>query len=124
MSTMKTRMDRRPTAFPLALTVAVLAGCEVDSFIDPSKTGRFEFMATSIPVLDSIDVIEAKEEPWGQTTSVTPEDLVPNDLSYRLSPGDVMTVQIFELYTPSVWHVSTRSIDPGGFFRLPEIGDV
>ena len=127
MSTKKTRMDRSPRNSLLLAIIAVgaaLGGCEVDSFIDPSKTGRFEFMATSIPVLDSIDVIESNEEPWGQTTSVTPDDLVPNDLSYRLAPGDVLTVQIFELYAPGVWHVSTRGIDPGGFFRLPEIGDV
>ena len=41
-----------------------------------------------------------------------------------MAPGDMLTVQIYELYNQGVWHVSTRRIDAGGFFRLPEIGDV
>lgn len=105
--------------------VLLACGCEVDSFLNPSRTGYFEHMPTTIPILDRLDVIETQDQDeLGQTTPATAEDLVPSDLSYLLSPGDMITVQIYELYQTGQWHVSTRRIDAGGFFRLPEIGDV
>ncbi|MHC4991057.1 MAG: polysaccharide biosynthesis/export family protein, partial [Planctomycetota bacterium] len=115
-------------AIGLALVMVVigaqLAGCEVHGFFDPSKTGRFEHMPTTIPILERIDVIEDAVDPWGETTSVTPEDLVPTEVAYKLSPGDLVTVQIFELYEPGRWHATSSRVDAGGFFRVPEVGDV
>ena len=35
----------------LAVAGLALAGCHVDSYFDPSKTGRFEFTPTTIPIL-------------------------------------------------------------------------
>jgi polysaccharide export outer membrane protein len=111
-------------AMSVLLILGVLSGCHVDSFFDPSKTGYFEPQPTVVPILERIDAIEASEDEWGQTTSVTPEDLIPSDLSYRMVPGDFVTVRIFELYAPNQWSQVTRRIDAGGFLRLPEIGDV
>jgi polysaccharide export outer membrane protein len=102
----------------------LLAGCEVDSFFNPSVAGYWEHTATTIPVLDRLDTIEQDDSPWGETTSVEAEDLYPSDLSYRLVPGDYITVGIFELYGANQWFTSTRRIDPGGFIRIPELGDV
>ncbi|UCD74962.1 MAG: polysaccharide biosynthesis/export family protein [Phycisphaerales bacterium] len=128
---MKTRKNRRCGWLGRSLLTLVSAvaagqmlGCEVDNFFDPSKTGRFEFTATSTPILERIDVIEQEVDYWSQATPVTPEDLIPSDLSYRMTPGDYVTVEIFELYTPGQWTASTRRIDAGGNFRLPELGDV
>jgi polysaccharide export outer membrane protein len=101
-----------------------LVGCNVDSFFNPSVTGYWEHTPTTIPILERIDAIEPEEDYWGQTTGVTPEDLIPSDLTYRMNPGDFITVQIFELYAPSQWSAVTRRIDPGGTLRVPEIGDV
>ncbi len=109
----------------LLATMVAISGCEVDSFFDPSKTGRFEHMPTTIPILERIDVIEQAKEPWARATAVTRDDLRPSDLTYRLAPGDVITVEIFELVQQGeVWQ-SIRRIDAGGFFRLPTpLGDV
>ncbi len=105
--------------------MVAMPGCEVDSFFDPSRTGRFEHMPTTIPILERIDVIERAEEPWARATAVTPDDLLPSDLTYRLAPGDVITMEIFELVQQGeVWQ-SIRRIDATGFFRLPApLGDV
>ena len=109
----------------LLATMVAISGCEVDSFFDPSKTGRFEHMPTTIPILERIDVIERAEEPWARATAVTAADLRPSDLTYRLSPGDVITVEIFELVQQGEVWLSIRRIDAGGFFRLPApLGDV
>lgn len=108
----------------LIVTASGMAGCEVDSFFDPSRTGRFEFTPTTIPILDRIDVIEKDEELWGQTTGVRPEDLLPSDLTYFMAAGDVVTVEIFELHVENEWSISTRRIDVGGYYRVPELGDI
>ena len=56
--------------------------------LDPSVTGRFTTPPTTMPILTRIDAIEPGSDLWGQTTSVTPEDLVPSDLSLQ---GDLAT---------------------------------
>jgi polysaccharide export outer membrane protein len=119
-----TRAKAALFAIGLSLASIAIGGCEVDSFFDPSATGRFEHSPTTIPILARIDVIEHEQELWGETTGVMPEDLIPNEVAYKLSPGDVITVQIFELYSSNAWHSAQSSIDVSGFFRVPELGDV
>ena len=99
-------------------------GCEVDSFLDPSKTGYFEHTPTSMPILSRIDIIERETGYKPETTYPTPEDLVPNELQYRLAPGDVVTVEIYELVKANETDRSVRVIDQSGVIRLPTLGDV
>jgi len=109
----------------LLASMTIFSGCEVDSFLfDSSKTGYFEKTPTTIPVLDRIDVIEEKEDYWSRATAVTADDLIPSELEYNLYPGDAVTVSIYELYTPQVWSTTTRRVDAGGYYRVPELGDV
>ena len=37
-------------------------GCGLNSYFDPSRTGRFEYTPTTIPVLERLDVIETESE--------------------------------------------------------------
>ncbi len=103
---------------------AFLSGCEVDNFFDPSKTGRFERTATTIPILERIDVIEQQPDPLAVATSVTPEDLLPSDLEYRLAPGDFITVEVLDLVSPNFLTTAQRRIEANGTFRLPVIGNI
>ena len=104
--------------------VLLAAGCEVNSFFDPSKTGRFTTAPTTMPILTRIDAIEPGTDLWGQTTSVTPEDLMPSDLSYRITPGDTIQVEIYELYQRGVFFPFMRRVDPSGNIAVPEVGPV
>ena len=108
----------------MMVMVGQLVGCEVDSFFNPSVVGYWENQPTTIPILERLDAIEGEDTYWGQTTDVTPEDLIPSDLSYRMIPGDYVTVSIYELFGPGQWAASTRRIDAGGFLRVQELGDV
>lgn len=110
--------------YMFAAMMFAMSGCEVDSFFDLSKTGRFEHMPTTIPILERIDVIEREEDPWARATEVTREDLIPSDLTYRLAPGDIITVEILELIAQGQVTTSSRRIDAGGYFRLPVLGDL
>ncbi len=104
--------------------IGVAVGCETDGFIDPSRTGYFETTPTSIPILTRIDVIEQAADTSIEYTVPTPEDLVPNQLEYRLSPGDVVRVSIPQLISPQETDVSQRVIDQAGKISLPVIGRV
>ncbi|MCH2143044.1 MAG: SLBB domain-containing protein [Phycisphaerales bacterium] len=108
----------------LGLTVLGSAGCQVNSFFDPSKTGYFGTTPVTMPVLDRIAAIEPAADPWGKTTSVTREDLLPSDLGYRLHPGDVIEVQIYELYTPGQFFPFTGRVDPAGELQIPTLGAI
>lgn len=72
-----------------------LGGCETDSFIDPSKVGRFEQVPTIVPILDRLNVVEggdaANPNPY---SAVTSEDLQVEASSYRMGPGDGIDVKI------------------------------
>jgi polysaccharide export outer membrane protein len=101
-----------------------ISGCETDSFFDPSRTGYFEHYPTMIPVLDRLDVIEQEQDYFANATPVMSEDLEPRDLEYYLYPGDIVTVGIFELFEVARWATVTRRIDAGGYYRVPELGDI
>ena len=126
MARFRSRMKTTPVCIGLLLAASSLglSGCNVDGFLDPTQTGRFEHHPTTIPILDRLDIIETEQDIWGQTTEPVPEDLIPNDLEYRTVPGDVVTVSIFELYAQGAWFESSRRIDAGGYYRIPELGDV
>jgi polysaccharide export outer membrane protein len=120
----RTKMSACLLALLVLPILAQMLGCEVDSYFDPSRTGRFQHTPTTIPILDRIDVIEQEDQVWGQVTSVQPQDLMPSDLSYTLAPGDFLTVELYELFAPRQWTVEARRIDSSGMFRIPEIGDI
>ncbi len=103
----------------LAVAGLALAGCHVDSYFNPSKTGRFEYTPTTIPILERIDVIERDRDPWAKATGVRPEDLRPAELVYRIAPGDIVSVDIFELISPGQIWSATRRVGATGIFRLP-----
>jgi polysaccharide export outer membrane protein len=107
----------------VGLTLA-LGGCSVDSFLDPSRTGRFEYYSTTTPVLERIDIIEPQHDYWANAEAPQQADLLPRELSYYIYPGDVVQLSIFELYQPNVWFEVPRRVDAGGFLRVPELGDV
>ena len=119
---------RTITALLLAIisitSILVIGGCEVDSFFNPSVTGYYEHTPTSMPILDRIDIIEREVGYDPLASKPTPEDLVPNELQYRLAPGDVVRVEIYELVAANQTDVSVRVIDQAGMIRLPTIGDV
>lgn len=108
----------------LGMFFAFSVGCEVDNYLDPSKTGYFEFAPTTIPVLDRIDVIEIEEKPFGDLTPPTPEDLVPSSLTYTMAPGDVVRTEIYELVSANQMSLSVDIVDQAGQIRLPTLGDV
>ncbi|MGY8755772.1 MAG: polysaccharide biosynthesis/export family protein, partial [Phycisphaerales bacterium] len=106
------------------LLATVLIGCNSNAWMgDPTAGGYYKPTPTSIPILDRIDIIEQDVE-LPRLTKVTSADLTPSDLEYRIAPGDILDVEIYGLYAQSQRHPVQRRVDQGGYFRVPEVGDV
>lgn len=104
--------------------LVVSQGCETDSFLDPSRTGYFEFVPTTMPVLKRLDVVEQATFDNAIIGPPEPEDLLPGTTEYVLGPGDVLRIEIFELVQRGETEVSLRTVDPDGYIRLPVLGSV
>ncbi|MCA9290746.1 MAG: polysaccharide biosynthesis/export family protein, partial [Phycisphaerales bacterium] len=104
-----------------------LGGCgaETDGFLfDQSKTGYFEHQPTMIPILERIDVIEGRDDFASNAAPPLAEDLLPSDLTYRLTPGDFLTVEIEELLDEGRMYVRSSRVDASGLIRIPSVGSV
>ena len=109
----------------LVASLAALSACETNGWlIDPQRTGYFQTTPTAIPILTRIDVIEQAADTAIVIAEPTAEDLVVNDLEYRLAPGDVIRVSIPQLISSDQTDISTRVIDQAGKISLPIIGQV
>ncbi|MFT3684067.1 MAG: polysaccharide biosynthesis/export family protein [Phycisphaerales bacterium] len=109
----------------LATLAGGLGGCEVDSWFDPSKVGRWEHTPTIVPVLDRISVVEGGDAANPNTfSSVTPEDLMIEPESYRMGPGDGVVVKVQDFFEIGKEEMFERVLDDRGFVELPKIGPI
>lgn len=99
-----------------------LGGCSVDSFMDPSVTGRWEYTPTTFPILTYISTIESKPEDLVEYSSVTASDLLPNPSDYRLGPGDRLQLKLWDLVTPGQNETFDRQVDIRGLIDIPQLG--
>ncbi len=100
------------------------AGCEFDSFLDPSVIGRWEHTPTVVPVLERIDVVERDVGEFVEVTPVTPEDLLPEAAEYRTAPGDSLQIEILDFIEAGGVAPYSRVVDNRGYIELPQIGEV
>ena len=106
----------------LVLAGLTLVGCEADSWMfAPNVVGRWEHTPTRVPILDRIELIEPEAGDFVDVTPVQPEDLIPEPVDYRLAPGDVVTLDIFDLLGEGPTQFQ-RSLDARGFLDIPEVG--
>jgi len=118
-------MSRLLPVLLTAIATSMLFGCNLNSYFDPSRTGRFEFTPTTIPILERIDVIEQDADPWARAVSPVRSDLLPGDLTYRIAPADFVTVEVFELLAQGQIWSTTRRVNASGEFRMPApVGDI
>lgn len=108
----------------LAVAALMLVGCNTDSFMDQSNTGRWEDTPVILPILDRLDLIEEPEEAIPGMSQIQAEDLKPDIRPYVLGPGDVVEVRVFELIAPNQPSVQVRALDELGNIRLPVIGQI
>ena len=101
-----------------------LAGCETDSYFDPSFTGRWEQTPVILPILTRIDVIEDTGGFEENFTDVRPEDLEVEAAQYRVGSGDLVTVTSWQIRNPGQPDVQTLRVTDDGFLRLSLLGEI
>ncbi|MCB9845627.1 MAG: polysaccharide biosynthesis/export family protein [Phycisphaeraceae bacterium] len=117
----------RNSRLPLCLLGAVglaLGGCNADSYMDPSKIGRWEMTPTTVPILRHLAVIEDAAQSEVEYSDIEPEDLIPEVEDYRIAAGDAMEVTIYGLTRLGVPDAFQRPVDARGNVDLPQIGPV
>lgn len=100
---------------------AGLPGCGVDSFVDPSVTGRWENTPTVMPILDRLSAIEDDTGEFVQTSPPQAADLVPEAAQYRFGPGDTLEVRIRDFFVIGIEEPFERPVDSRGFIDLPRL---
>lgn len=108
----------------LSVALIGLAGCEMDSFMDPSVVGGWEHTPVTLPILENLDVIEDPDAQVIEVTQVQPADLIPDVREYIIGPSDLLLVNIFELLVPGQDAAYQRRVDETGTIRLPQVGTV
>ncbi|RMD61584.1 MAG: hypothetical protein D6824_07930 [Planctomycetota bacterium] len=115
---------RRLSAIALTAGAILLAGCEADSWFDPSVVGRWEHTPTVVPVLERLDIIEPDDGDFVETSPVSPEDLIPEAVEYEVGPGDQISIEVFDLIQPDLPTQFDRLVDAVGTIDLPQIGRI
>lgn len=103
---------------------SVLSGCNVDSFIDPSQTGRFEYTPTTVPILDRVASIEDQPVELVQKSRIQPSDLVPEVEEYRFAAADQLEIHIRDFFFIGQEDVFPVTVDLRGFIELPKLGSI
>jgi len=109
----------------MLLTGFLVVGCEVDGWLgDPSVVGRWERTPTVVPILERVDIIETDSGEFVDVSEVTPEDLLPEPLDYRVSAGDYLNIEIWDIVQPGFPTKYDAVVTQRGFVDIPQLGQV
>ncbi len=94
----------------------------INGFIDPTQSGQFldsrrNEIRGSLSILEEPVGIQDAEEP-------SADDLVPEYKEHRFTPGDTLTISIFELMVPGQATVQQFVLGNSGFESIPVLGRV
>ncbi|MGH7178169.1 MAG: polysaccharide biosynthesis/export family protein [Tepidisphaeraceae bacterium] len=105
--------------------LALLAGCETNSFLDPSEMGRYKKQPLFLPILTSLNTgIEETDVNFANATNVRPEDLLFTPSDYTIGRGDFIAISISDLNGPGVETVKQMRVTDNGKISLPLVGQL
>lgn len=104
--------------------LACLAGCNsiMNAWLDPTVLGNFTRTAT----MEIRTSLTLEDTPPGIPGAVypSPEDLLVRPVEYPISPGDTLTVEIYELRQRLVPYQAQVLVSSTGYVNLPVVGRV
>lgn len=115
---------RRVAQIAGLLAAAALAGCNSDSYLDPSIVGRWERTPTIVPILERIAAIEDESSDAMDYVDPSEADLVPVAKMYRFGPGDRVQITLYDVIEPGRAEEYERSLDIRGMVELPQFGQI
>jgi polysaccharide export outer membrane protein len=120
------RRARRVTLSAVVAAAGLLTGvgCEADSYLDPSRLGRWEHTPATVPILDRIASVESPDDLAVEYTEVAADDLIPTVVEYRIGPGDALDVMIADLFGANQYPNFQLVVDSRGYINVPMLGEV
>ncbi|MCC6322449.1 MAG: hypothetical protein IT438_13550 [Phycisphaerales bacterium] len=116
------RLGRRAVGTAgLLAALAGFAGCETDSFFDPTSVGRWEYTPTVMPILDRLSAIEEEQTDMIKAEAIQPEDLIPEVEQYRFGPSDSVEVVIGDFVQPGADEKFQVNLDSRGYIYIPKL---
>lgn len=115
------RGARYAGGFLLGATLCLSAGCELDSYLDPSIVGRWEHTPTTTPILDRLSPIEDVQDGFVEYSEVSAEDLIPEAAAYRVASGDSLEISIEGLVNQGVREFYPTRVDAQGMISIPQL---
>jgi polysaccharide export outer membrane protein len=110
----------------LIVLLGMAAGCETQSFFDPSEMGKYSKTPLLVPILDNLDTgySEDLDARFVNATPVRPADLIPVEDDYAIAANDLLQISITDLVAPGVETYKTQRVTQSGNISLPYIGQV
>src|SRR5690606_37162614 len=95
-----------------------------DTYMDPSRLGRWEHTPATVPILDRIASVESPDDLAVEYTEVAADDLIPTVIEYRFGPGDMVDVLVGDLMGIGQFQNFQLEIDSRGYVNVPILGEV
>ena len=100
-----------------------LSGCYNDP-LDPTQLGRFEPTPAINVILDTLGVADEPSPTYDGAEEPRPEDLIVYETDYVFGPGDVIRINIFELFQDGQAFVNDYVVTETGRVSIPDVGMV
>ncbi|UCC29059.1 MAG: polysaccharide biosynthesis/export family protein [Phycisphaerales bacterium] len=120
----RTMLGSRVSPYVAVMPLACLAGCNsiMNAWLDPTVLGNFTRTAT----MEIRTSLTLEDTPPGIPGAVypSPEDLLIRPVEYPISPGDTLTIEIYELRQRLLPYQAQVLVSSTGYVNLPVVGRV
>jgi polysaccharide biosynthesis/export protein len=106
-----------------ALVSITIYGCS-NKFWDPTQVGRFSAVPVEHVILESLGVSEETPSEYANAELPTQEDSVNVLGDYKLNPGDILRVTVYELLTEGEYYIGDFQVTESGQIFVPEVGPI
>ena len=107
----------------LMIFIAFLSGCG-ENFLDPAQVGRFRPVPAVNVILDTLGVAEEAPVAWEGGEDPRPDDIISYDTDYVFGPGDIVRINVFELFQEGVATENSYIVTETGKISIPDVGIV
>jgi protein involved in polysaccharide export with SLBB domain len=100
--------------------LALSGGCDTKGFLDPTEMGRFKKDPLVMPIVSQVDpAVEEPDNQWANASEPTADDLKPVSSDYRISPNDMLAIQLSDLSGPNTETLRQTRVSESGYVSLP-----
>jgi polysaccharide export outer membrane protein len=110
--------------FLCSFILLAATGCSNDKFLDPTQIGRFRPVPAVNLILDSLGIAEETTASWETGEEPKPADVVAYETDYTFGPGDIVLINIFELFNEGMMYSNQFVVTETGRISIPDVGVV